>query len=192
MTDVSDNIDMILDKIDLAENAKISPIRVEIDAATDELSLYDSVDLFATIFPYYANTNNEITWSIDRSDVITITKDGKVRAIGFGKVTVTVGTKNNVFDQFVINVANIDNDKLAYYLFGRSEILVTVLDEIRFLPTNLEHTYTYSFDESLISIEGGRLRALDLGETEILVTVDGKEDRLNGVTVALHYLLVLL
>ncbi len=168
----SDEFRMIVDKIYLAENTRINPIRIEISAKTNELNIYDELKLETIISPYYANYNNDVTFELNKKGVITIDGSGNVRAIGFGSVQVTAKTSNNVINHFVISVGNLDNKKTTSLLFGFDKIKLSVVDDIEFKPINLEHTYQYVYDTSLLFINNNRLKALDLGETIVKVIVD--------------------
>lgn len=167
---------MILDKIDLAQNVKISPISVEFALSKTNLELYESEKIDVLIYPYYANYNNEYEIKFSRNDVINIDKDGNIRAIGFGEVNIMVITSNNVIDQLTIKVDASDNNRLAYYLFGFDHIDIAVLEKINFKPLDENHTYSYSYDSNLIHLLNNKLSALDLGVTEIIARVDDKVD----------------
>ena len=165
-------INLLLDKINLASEVRITPLNVEIELSKKEYNLFDLIDIKANVYPDYANYANSITWEFDNNDVCKLDSNGNIRAVGFGKVKITAKTGNNLIDQVTIEVKNLDSDYLTYLLFGENSTHVVLYDEVEFKPLIDKFDYTYSYDHEMIEIKDGKISGKKVGETDILITVN--------------------
>jgi LPXTG-motif cell wall-anchored protein len=69
---------------------------VSLDKTTAELKINESLELKASILPSDA-TNKEVTWTSSDEKVAKVDENGKVIAVGEGKATITVTTKDGDF-----------------------------------------------------------------------------------------------
>lgn len=75
---------------------KVKVTGVILDKNTVDLNVSESLELKASIFPSNA-TNKDVTWKTSNKKVAEVDKNGKVTAIGAGKATITVITKDGKF-----------------------------------------------------------------------------------------------
>lgn len=87
-------IKVIIQKTLVPEEIKV--IGVSLDKTSAELKINDSLELKANISPENA-TNKEVTWASSDEKVAKVDGNGKVIAVGVGKATITVTTKDGNF-----------------------------------------------------------------------------------------------
>ena len=174
---ISNNeINMIIEKIEFASDVVITPLIVKIDSSKKEFNLYDVINLKAIIYPEYANFNNNVTWEYDNNNVIKLDENGLIKAVNYGKVTVTAITGNNLIDRMTIEIKNVDNDYNAYLLFGSSEININSTDSYTLRPLITKFDYQFTYDEAMISVDGFTITPKSFGKTDLIVNVDGVTD----------------
>ena len=76
------------------EDVKVTGI--SLDKTSEELNINEILELKASISPSDA-TNKEVTWTSSDDKIAKVDANGKVIAVGAGKVTITVTTKEGGF-----------------------------------------------------------------------------------------------
>lgn len=80
-------------------NINVKPVNVTgvmLDKESVEMFVGDRVALTATVLPENA-TDKSLSWTVDKKNVVTVDRNGYVKAIGSGNVTVTVKTVEGGF-----------------------------------------------------------------------------------------------
>ncbi|MCR1949439.1 Ig-like domain-containing protein [Clostridium sp. DSM 100503] len=80
----------------LQDNDDVKVTGISLDKTSVELKINESLELKASISPANA-TNKEVTWTTSDEKVAKVDENGKVTAIGEGKATITVTTKDGGF-----------------------------------------------------------------------------------------------
>ncbi len=152
---------------------------VRLDKTSVELKINESLGLKASISPSDAN-NKEVTWTSSNEDIANVDENGKVTAIGQGKATITVTTKDGNFKAIcevtvkneevpVVKVTGVRLDKTSAELKinERLELKASISPAN---ATNKEVTWTTS-DEKVAKVdENGKVTAIGEGKATITVT----------------------
>lgn len=163
-------------------NADPIPTSLEIDQGSDQLSIIkdNSLNLSATLYDQNHNKINydQIEWSTDRDDIVSVDKDGKITGIAEGSTFIYAKTKGLVASVLVyVTVTDIDRidispNSLTYYVGDIIPLTAKAYDknnkELNF-PLTWEIT-----DNSIVSInEKNYLKALKEGTTQITAIISG-------------------
>ena len=152
---------------------------VSLNETSLDLLTGDRATLTATVLPSNAS-DKTISWSSSNENVATV-KNGKVTAISAGQATITATTKDggltascivNVTQKIVpVNGVSLNYNELELSVGGSEDLIAKVL------PTNATNKEVIwsTTDEEVASVdENGKITALKVGETMIIVTtVDG-------------------
>ncbi|GAA0087027.1 hypothetical protein UT300007_34680 [Clostridium sp. CTA-7] len=166
---------------------------VSLDKTSAELKVNETLELKATITPLDA-TNKEVTWASSDGKVAKVDENGKVTAIGEGKATITVTTRDGNFKATseitvkakeipVVKVTGVSLDKTSAELKVNEtlELKATITPAD---ATNKEVTWTSS-DEKVAKVdENGKVVAVGAGKATITVTTkDGNFKATAEITV---------
>ncbi|WP_368239536.1 Ig-like domain-containing protein, partial [Clostridium tertium] len=80
----------------LQDNEDVNVTGVSLDKTSAELKINESLGLKASISPADA-TNKDVTWTSSDEKIAKVDANGKVTAVGVGKATITVTTKDGNF-----------------------------------------------------------------------------------------------
>ena len=162
---------------------KVFPVEsVFLDKTSIELTEGDESTLTATITPDNA-TNKNVTW-ISSDESVAIVENGKVTAIKEGTATITVitedGNKTSTCEVtvdakvFPVESVSIDKSSIEVYEGSVTTLVATISPEN---ATNKNVTWTSS-DESIATIDNGKVAAIKEGTTTITVNTEdgGKTD----------------
>lgn len=152
---------------------------VSLNETSLDLLTGDKATLTATVLPTNA-TDKTISWSSSNEDVATI-KNGKITALSAGQATITVTTKDggltascivNVTQKIIpVNGVSLNYNELELSVGDSENLIANVLPTN---ATNKEVTWSTTDDEVASVDENGKVTALKVGETMIIVTtVDG-------------------
>ena len=148
----------------------------------------DEYQLRADVIPYNA-TNQKVSWSSNATQVATVDQEGKVKAVGAGKATITVTTADGNYKatcvvtvESEVKVTGIKLDRNTVNMkYGRViELKATIEPEN---ATNKDITWT-SNNEEVATVSGGRVYSINPGKATITATtVDGNYKATCEVTV---------
>ena len=166
-----------IEKLQDNENVKVTG--VSLDKTSAELKINESLGLKASISPADA-TNKDVTWATSDEKIAKVDENGKVTAVGAGKVTITVTTKDGGFKATcevtvrneevpVVKVTGVSLDKiLAELKINESVELKATISPAD--ATNKEVTWTSS-DEKIAKVDAnGKVTAVGAGHATIIVT----------------------
>ena len=146
-----------------------------VELSESELTVYagDKTTLVATVLPLTANTN-DVKWSVSRDYVLSVTSNGVVTAVGPGRASVTVKTKEGGYTaKCIFNVLQ----HVEQIKFAQDEIIIKQGDaadlSVEILPENAsDKTFTLvSSNEDVVTVDqNGRLVSVGLGEATITAT----------------------
>ena len=148
----------------------------------------ETYELRADVIPYNA-ANQKVSWTSNATSVATVDKEGKVKAVGPGKATITVATADGNYKatcvvtvEADIGVTGIKLDRNTVSMkYGRTiELKATITPEN---ATNREITWT-SNNEEVATVNQGKVYSLSPGKATITATtVDGSYKATCEVTV---------
>lgn len=156
----------------------IEPESIRLDKNHITLKPGEETVLTAVIEPDAA-TDKTIAWSSDHEDIVTV-DNGIVRAAAEGTAKITAQTSNGLTAECIVTVAKAGeaerihlNKESITLQPGQEETLTASIE-----PENApDQTLIWSSeDETIATVENGRVSALKHGETRIVVTTS------NGVT----------
>lgn len=168
---------------------KVFPVEsVSLNKTVVQIEEGDELTLTATIAPVNA-TNKNIIWTSSDESVAKV-NDGKVTALKIGSATITVKTEEGnktatcavTVVEKVYHVESVSLDKTNVELQeGEETTLAATVNPAN--ATNKDLTWTSS-DESVATIENGKVTALKVGNATITVkSVDGDKTASCEVTV---------
>ena len=152
---------------------------VSLDKISAELKINESLGLKASISPADA-TNKDVTWTSSDEKIAKVDGNGKVTAVGAGKATITVTTKDGNFKATcditvkneevpVVKVTGVSLDKTSAEL-KINESLGLKASVSPTDATNKDVTWTSS-DEKIAKVDGnGKVTAVGAGKATITVT----------------------
>ena len=153
---------------------------IVVSSKKEELLLGGEVQLTATVYPEDVSTTAAVWRSSDRN-VVTVSGNGLVRAVGLGEAIITVTTVDGseLSDTCVVTVKPVLVDTLEISQTS-AEMLVgeTLRLTARVTPANAtDKTVEWSSsNEEIATVENGKVTAVAVGEVVIKVaTVDGSE-----------------
>ncbi len=179
-----------------AEAIDVTPperVRVSgISLATDSLAMKvgETLTLETEIAPENA-TNTGLIWTTSRPDVVSVTGDGAVSAVGVGNATVTVVTKDGGYMAFCqisvrsvpVTGVSLNAEELLVFVDGTETLAATIEPEDA-TNTNLKWE---SSDESIVKVEDGTLTGVSEGKATVTVTtIDGMKTASCEITVEIE------
>ena len=157
----------------------VKVIGVSLDKTSVELKINESLGLKASISPADA-TNKDVTWTSSDEKIAKVDANGKVTAVGVGKATITVTTKDGNFkatcditvkneEVQVVKVIGVSLDKTSVELkINESLGLKASISPAD--ATNKDVTWTSS-DEKIAKVDAnGKVIAVGAGKVTITVT----------------------
>lgn len=141
------------------------------------LSKGDTYDLTYTILPDDA-ANKDVEWSSSNTDIVSV-ENGKITAKNVGNAIVTLKATETGITSYcnvivTSKVENISLEKEEYTII--KDKYLTIIPIIK--PddaTNKEYSIT-SEDENIVKIEDGKIKGVDIGETNVTFnTKDGEK-----------------
>ncbi|WP_460293720.1 Ig-like domain-containing protein [Clostridium tertium] len=163
----------------LQDNEDVKVIGVSLDKTSAELKINESLGLKASISPADA-TNKDVTWTSSDEKIAKVDANGKVTAVGAGKATITVTTKDGNFkatcditvkneEVQVVKVTGVSLDKTSVEL-KINEGLGLKASISPADATNKDVTWTSS-DEKIAKVDAnGKVIAVGPGKVTIAVT----------------------
>lgn len=140
---------------------------ISLDSSEMSLKKGDTYKLTATLTP--SDAKEEITWTSENTDVVTVSDDGTVTAVGKGETVITANTSNGLKTSCTVTVINtvsgISLDKSQVILNkGKSSTLTATLT-----PSDAEEKITWSSDNTDVVVvsENGNVTALEKGTAVI-------------------------
>lgn len=160
--------------------AKLYPVEsVSLDKTSCEITEGDEVVLTAIIKPNNA-TNKNVVWSSSYPSVATVS-NGNVIALSAGKTTIVVTTDDGGKAASCEVTVNALYQPVESISLNMSSIDLSIGDEITLVATVHPNDATNkdiswkSSEESIVSVENGKVRANALGEAIITATSDDGE-----------------
>ena len=163
----------------LQDNEDVKVAGVSLDKTSAELKINESLGLKASISPADA-TNKDVTWTSSDEKIAKVDANGKVTAVGAGKATITVTTKDGNFkatcditvkneEVQVVKVTGVSLDKTSVELkINESLGLKASISPAD--ATNKDVTWTSS-DEKIAKVDAnGKVIAVGPGKVTIAVT----------------------
>lgn len=159
----------------------VFPTKVSLSAEKTSLGIGESCSISATVSPSNACSTN-VSWESSDSNVVKI-ENGTIKAVGFGTATISATTFNSKKGSVKITVKEITADSITITGFEDSAPLMYIGDVITagavLTPENVDNpaiTWTSS-DETVASVDGGKIQALQVGTTTITaISSNGKTD----------------
>ena len=155
-----------------------SPLGVTLNKnkITLDMSGTKTAKLIATINPYTANVNKDITWTSSNTDIAEV-EDGLVRGISNGTVVITAMTSNGKYAECIVEVQTSPTEvKLNYssLILEKSALAsptlnATILPESANVNTNITWS---SSNTSVVAVDNGKLAVKGNGSTTITVKTD--------------------
>ena len=155
-----------------------SPLGVTLNKnkITLDMSGTKTAKLIATINPYTANVNKDITWTSSNTDIAEV-EDGLVTGISNGTVVITAMTANGKYAECIVEVQTSPTEvKLNYssLILEKSALAsptlnATILPESANVNTNITWS---SSNTSVVAVDNGKLAVKGNGSTTITVKTD--------------------
>lgn len=171
------------------DDNEIAVASVSLSQTSLYLEIGESYTLVATVLPDNA-TDKSVTWSSSEPSVATV-ENGKVTAVSGGTTTITATTSNgkkvtcnvtvNEAAPEIIDVTSISLNQTSLTLeIGESQTLTATV-----LPSNAtDKSVTWSSsDNSVATVSGGRVTAVDSGIATIIATTNNGKTATCSVTV---------
>ena len=143
---------------------------VALDKKAQTLFIGDTVTLRATVLPENA-TDKGLTWVSSDEAIATVSATGTVSAVSVGEATITVSSKNEITDTFVVTVVSAEQ-KEGYHLYAD-------FDDNLVPPFISKRTS----GGGAIAVENGILKMETVGTGEVMGTFAFAE-ALSGTVVA--------
>lgn len=128
---------------------------ISLDLSSVKLTIGKSAQLNTTISPSDA-TNQNVTWSSENNDIVSVTNDGVITANQLGSTTVSVTTEDGGFsDSCTVNVVKEVNAKWTIMIYMCGSSLESGTDDNGKVPSasNAEGIATSDIEE-IISVDG--------------------------------------
>ena len=155
-----------------------SPLGVTLNKnkITLDMSGTKTAKLIATINPYTANVNKDITWTSSNTDIAEV-EDGLVTGISNGTAVITAMTANGKHAECIVEVQTSPTEvKLNYssLILEKSALAsptlkATILPESANVNTNITWS---SSNTSVVAVDNGKLAIKGNGSTTITVKTD--------------------
>ncbi|MDB1962649.1 Ig-like domain-containing protein [Clostridium tertium] len=159
------------------EDVKVTGI--SLDKTSEELNINEILELKASISPSDA-TNKEVTWTSSDDKIAKVDANGKVIAVGAGKVTITVTTKEGGFKatcDITVKNEEVPVVKVTGVSLDKTSLELKINESLRLKAsispadaTNKDVTWTSS-DEKIAKVDAnGKVIAVGAGKATITVT----------------------
>ena len=128
---------------------------ISLDLSSVKLTIGKSAQLNTTISPSDA-TNQNVTWSSENNDIVSVTNDGVITANQLGSTTVSVTTEDGGFsDSCTVNVVKEVNAKWTIMIYMCGSSLESGTDDNGKVPSasNAEGIATSDIEE-ILSVDG--------------------------------------
>jgi len=158
--------------------SKIDVTIVDLIQSEVTLGISESETLTARVMPENA-TDKTVMWTIDDSDIASISSTGLVTGLSVGETVVTVITNDGGFTDTcdVIVSIPVDPDVVSSVTLNQSSLTINVDDQVNLIATiypstALNKTVTWStLDDNIASVSStGLVTAVAVGNTTITVT----------------------
>lgn len=144
---------------------KIEPVNVPVS-----INAGDSIELSGVVYPVDAE-DKEITWSSNNNNVIKVSSNGVLKAVGVGTAVVTASTSKGTSSSFTITV----NEVYAQSIAIKNKPSNIIIEEdsslsVDFYPTNTtnKNIEWKTDNEKIISVSSdGNIKAVGVGKTII-------------------------
>lgn len=83
---------------------EVLPRKIKTEFSKIKLDIDDTANIKPIVYPKNAN-NKKLTIKSSNKKVATVTKKGKIKAVGAGKATITISAKNNVVEKVEVTVS---------------------------------------------------------------------------------------
>lgn len=176
----------IVSEADFKPNVKVQSVTL----SQQSLTMYagDKATLIATVLPSDA-TDKLVEWSSSNNNVVTVDANGAVKAVGYGKATITVTSIENSAAKATCEVQVYDHSTgvqlsattLEMFVGDKTSLTAQTLP----LSTSDGRLEWTSGNESVVKFEEeGEVLAVGAGQTDITVrSVDGGHVAVCSVTV---------
>ena len=176
----------IVSEADFKPNVKVQSVTL----SQQSLTMYagDKATLIATVLPSDA-TDKLVEWSSSNNNVVTVDANGAVKAVGYGKATITVTSIENSAAKATCEVQVYDHSTgvqlsattLEMFVGDKTSLTAQTLP----LSTSDGRLEWTSGNESVVKFEEeGEVLAVGAGQTDIMVrSVDGGHVAVCSVTV---------
>lgn len=158
--------------------SKIGVTVVDLIQSEVTLDISESETLTARVMPENA-TDKTVVWSIDDSDIASISSTGLVTGLSIGETVATVTTKDGGFTDTcdIIVSIPVDPDVVSSVSLNQTSLTINVDDQVNLVATvnpstALNKAVTWSsLDDNIASVSStGLVNALAVGNTTITVT----------------------
>ena len=158
--------------------SKIDVTIVDLIQSEVTLDISESETLTARVMPENA-TDKTVMWTIDDSDIASISSMGLVTGLSIGETVATVTTNDGGFTDTcdVIVSVPVDPDAVSSVTLDQSSLTINVDDQVNLIATvypstALNKAVTWStLDDNIASVSStGLVNALAVGNTTITVT----------------------
>lgn len=158
--------------------SKIDVTVVDLIQSEVTLDISESETLTARVMPENA-TDKTVVWSIDDSDIASISSTGLVTGLSIGETVATVTTKDGGFTDTCDIIVNIpvDPDVVSSVSLNQTSLTINVDDQVNLVATvnpstALNKAVTWSsLADNIASVSStGLVNALAVGNTTITVT----------------------
>ena len=158
--------------------SKIGVTVVDLIQSEVTLDISESETLTARVMPENA-TDKTVLWSIDDSDIASISSTGLVTGLSIGETVATVTTKDGGFTDTcdIIVSIPVDPDVVSSVSLNQTSLTINVDDQVNLVATvnpstALNKAVTWSSsDDNIASVSStGLVNALGVGNTTITVT----------------------
>jgi len=157
---------------------------IQLNKSSSTLKIGDTLKLSAKVLPVNA-TKPSLTWTSSNTSVVTVSKNGKVTAVGKGTATITAMSTDG--SKVTANVEiKVKNVKVTSVKLSHSEVTLSPKETIKLkatiLPanaTNKKLVWTSSNKKVATVTKKGRVKAKAKGTTTITVQAKGATSKVK-------------
>ncbi len=165
-----------------SSNIKATDVSIT-NCPTSPIKLGETIELNANVTPSNA-TNKDVVWTVPSFDVITITNNGRIKAVGSGTATVSVITvedgykdKCKIIVSDEIKEENVSSSKKTVSIeLDQTKISIIEGDEYKLKATvtgSTKNILWSSSNEEIATIENGLVKAINVGKAKITAKIEG-------------------
>ncbi len=149
----------------------VMPTEVTISTPNPSMQMGEEQTLNVDFEP--ANvTNKNLTWKSNDTDVVTVTKDGTITAVGIGTATITVTTANGLTDTYEITVSGIMPTSISLNVsnvtIGTDETQQLIAEILPASATETDITWSSTKPNFATVNENGLVEGVAAGQTVIV------------------------